>query len=230
MDAGSYDLTARISSNSSEVQVSLIGPDGTVGQKTISVDDLITQLASSHRISTDILPRGTRFYKGSPSDYYIGVELIPKKRPLQIDNVEDGVRKFLPVPRSLFVMHIKNNRSFNTWLFCLAAPLNNWSESLYGFPYGNVYEDGRICWGDARLGNITKPMDLIGALAMFFDSGFNGDLINEGAFVHPTVGPGEDPVDNLWGLVKYVENMEEFPEDLMYKKGYTLAQVIEGSS
>lgn len=228
MDAGNYDLTARISSNSSEVQVSLICPDGAVSQKTISVDDLITQLASSHRISTDILPRGTRFYKGSPSDYYIGVELIPKKRPLQIENIADI--KFLPVPRSLFVMHIKNNRAFNTWLYCLIGPLNSWSEPLYGFPYGNVYEDGRICWGDAQIPNITKPMDLLGAFAMFFDSGFNGDLVNDGAFVPPIVPPDVDPVDNLWDLVRYVENMEEFPEDLMSKKDYTLAQVIERSS
>jgi hypothetical protein len=224
MNAENYDLTAKISSNSSEVQVSLIEPGGTVRQKTVSIDDLITQLVSSHRISTDILPRGTRFYKGEKTDYFMGIELMPKKRFMQIDG---GKRKLIPVPRCLFIVHIRKDRICSSWLFCLMNPFNSWNDPLFSFPYGNVYDHGGICWGTAAIPKITRPMDLIGALSAFFDSNFNGDLVDDYAFVSPDIDPEEDPVDNLWDLVKYVENMDEFPEDMLYRKNYLINDILD---
>lgn len=229
MNVENCDLTAKIFANSSEIQISLAEPDGSVKQKTVSVDDLVLQLAKTHTISTDILPRGTRFYKGSSTDYYIGVELEPKRRPMIISHYNEGKRTLLPVPRCLFVLRVKNYDIYNNWLFCLDSPFDKWSNQLYSFPYGNVYREGNICWGNAQILDINKPMDALAVFASFFDSGFNGDLINEDAFVHLSLGDDRDPIDNLWDLVKYVVDTDEFPEELMEKKDFSLTKVIEGS-
>jgi hypothetical protein len=44
---------------------------------------------------------------------------------------------------------------------------------LAGFPFGNVYEHGGVCWGTHGIGDLTQPQDVEEA---FFGSGFNGDL------------------------------------------------------
>jgi hypothetical protein len=131
------------------------------------------------------------------------------------------------MPRCLFVARIRNNNVSHSWMFCLKEPFNKWSDILYSFPYGNVYDHGGICWGTANIPKIAKPMDLVGVLAAFFDSNFNGDLIDSYTFISPDVDYDEDPIDTLWDLVKYVENMEEFPEDMLYRKNYLISDVLD---
>lgn len=228
MSVESCDLIAKISSNSSEVSVSLMEKNGTIRQKSVSIDELVSQLVSSHQISTDILPRGTRFYKGGASDYTIGIELAPKRRPIQISSYDGTTRKVVPVPRCLFIARIRNKQFYKSWLFSLASPFNKWNETLYSFPFGNVYDGGSICWGSAYILEVRRPMDLIAVLSSFFDSTFNGDLVEGYAFERPDVEYGEEEVRGLWPLVSYLENMDVFPNDMLYRKSFNVDDVIEG--
>jgi hypothetical protein len=51
---------------------------------------------------------------------------------------------------------------------------------LASFPYGNVYRDhGGICWGSVSSADVHTLADLE---SLFFGSGFNSDLVDEGMF------------------------------------------------
>lgn len=225
----SYDMTIRLASTSSEAHVSIVGEDGTVEQKTISVDELIAQLTSSQRISTGILPRGTRFYRGHASDYFIAVELIPKKRKLLVTKADNKLEgKNVPVPRCLFVARILNKCLNRSWLFALKQPFSNMNDLIFSFPFGNVYEKGLICWGNAKIPPIKKPLDLVSVIATFFDSPFNGDLSESNyAFISPPIVPDEYEVVELRTLIKYLDGMDEFPENMLYEKHIRLETLIE---
>lgn len=44
------------------------------------------------------------------------------------------------------------------------------------FPFGNVYEDGHICWGSVSEVSTIEPVNSHKLFGLFFNSGFNGDL------------------------------------------------------
>jgi len=49
--------------------------------------------------------------------------------------------------------------------------------TLYDFPYGNVYDDGHICWGAIGIGALRfKDYELGAVASMFLSSEFNNDL------------------------------------------------------
>src|SRR3990167_7631096 len=56
------------------------------------------------------------------------------------------------------------------------------------FPYGNVYEEGRICWGDVP---IPTRLDPIRLSMLFWASGFNLDLRRRVESRHGIVRPDE---------------------------------------
>lgn len=108
------------------------------------------------------------------------------------------VYKDFYIPNLLFAFTIKNNRIDKSRVFVVKEKANVITEDtiLYRYPFGNVYSDGRICWGTNELPNIKVPTQLKGIPYMFITS--------------PTVDDLYNPINNL--------TQRELISDLVNKK------------
>jgi len=228
MSVENSDLTIKIKSGASDAAISLIGQDGTSKHKTVSVDDLISVLTSTHKINTGILPRNTRFFSGSRSKYKIGLETIPRVRNFGVysRSIADKGRKReikrIPFPACLFVFDVNGEKIVRIKVFALRSFISQESDELYRFPFGNIYAGGKVCWGSAELPKIKMPMNLISVISIFFDSSFNGDLFN-GTGVRDDEG---NRLGSFWELITYLDGKESFPDRVLRGSGSTLASLI----
>lgn len=192
--------------------------------KVISIESLITSLTGGHKISTGILPKGTKFFSGSLSDYIIGIEIPRCIRPLRY--VRDGVFEYnIPFPMCFVVFYVIDGRISNTYVYALKNPVTSKSTELFNFPFGNTYGDGRVCWGGVRLSEVKSPTELLSTISLFFGSEYNGDLISSSSFdesveLNITMGVVKTLLDALNGK-------EFFPNELLYKSIKNLKNIID---
>lgn len=71
--------------------------------------------------------------------------------------------------------------------FSLKNPILTGNETVYYPPVNNIYEDGRICWGNADI-RLTSPRQLEGLWTTFFHNYANYDLALER--IHEYTAPG----------------------------------------
>ena len=219
------DLIITIPNEGNDANVAITKEDGTIDQKTVSLNDIITNLASSYKFSTGLLPRGTRAFSGSSVTYSIVIEAAARRREIS----HEDLREVVPFPHCIFAFYVKNNTISNTRLYCRPQPLESDSDFLYNFPFGNVYHnDGRICWGSVSLPEIRTPMNLIGVVNMFFTSGFNGDLFDPGvSFNHPVYTGKERRINSLANLIRYMSKRDVFPADMLIESAKTLNNLTD---
>jgi len=228
MNADKTDLVVKIKAGASDAHVSL-NKDGIVQHKTVSLEDLVAQLTASQKLSTGVLPRNTRFFNGTPVKYRIGLETIARTRDFGVfsrtrEEVGEGKKVLrIPFPPCLFVFDVTSGQISATKVFALKHLISKKTDHLYNFPFGNVYGEGRICWGQAKMLPIRAPMNLISMISVFFDSPFNGDLVNERTFRSP---PGER-IPDFWSLVNYLDGKEAFPDNLLYKSAVSLKTLMK---
>ena len=89
-------------------------------------------------------------------------------------------RQFLVnLPPMLYAVCMTGGRFSNAKIYIInpvqvnKLSITGTNNTLATFPYGNVYSDGRVCWGSTKVSEITRPQDVEEA---FFGSTFNGDL------------------------------------------------------
>lgn len=227
----SAELNFRISGDNTDVSVSLISPDGRVQEKCISAEDLTASLARQHTMSTGIVPDHTRYFRGDKRQYVIAIEAPAKVRNFALyvnqraheegDKYEPEELR-MPMPRCIFFFKINNERIMNSYLYCLLNPLGTNMDRLYWFPFGNTWEDGRICWGSqSSMPVIKTPMALVGLIGMFFDLPYNGDLYNTHHIRLP------DGITNeFFSTVRHFSGQDIFPSNCLADAGTTFNQVI----
>jgi hypothetical protein len=204
MDLDSNEMIIRLPENSADAYVS-IRNGKTISKKIVSVPNLISSLAKEQRISTGLMPRGTRVYSGSGNNYIIVVEVPAGIRPINY-NTKNLI---IPHPSYLFFFKVVNSSVVDVRILALGGPITSLKNVLYRFPFGNTYGDGRICWGSVRLPKIENPINLISIISMFLDSKFNGDL-SGGCYNHKESFYLED-------FLKFLDNKETFPIDTLVK-------------
>ena len=91
----------------------------------------------------------------------------------------------------------------DTRLFATRGPLLRESDQLYRFPFGNIYSDGRVCWGRVEYKTGIKSLaQAASLLETFLFHTMNTDLYT---------GRG----DGLETYLKSLQDAGEFPyEDL----------------
>lgn len=226
MRAEDCSLTITIPNGGTDAHISMTEPNGVAKQKTVSVDDIVSNLASSYRFSSGLVPKGTRFFCGTPTDYLIGIESEARVRRLEARGNENR-DMMIPFPMCLFVFSVRARRIRQTWVLTLKRPLETENDLAYNFPFGNTYSDGHVCWGEARLPEIHQPMELVGIINMFLDSGFNGDLVEDYNYIPPTnYEEGEHRVECFWSLLRYLEGKDVYPEEMLRENGRTLQQIM----
>lgn len=191
-----------------------------VSTKNISISDLIVQLSKDMEITTGILPSGTKFYAGTKNCYCIGVQIPAKVRTAEFN--AGGIKTFtVPFPEMLFIFNIKNERIIESSLFSCIPPVGRSHDRLYRFPYGNVWKDGRICWGDLYIPDIKEPIVLDSVVQKFFNSVFSGHIIQGTNMFTPPEG-----VVNLRTLLEYLVGKDIFPDNMLRLSDATIGQAM----
>jgi hypothetical protein len=235
MNMEKTNLTIKLKAGASDAYVSLTEEGGTSQYKTVSVDDLIAALSTPQRLSTGVLPRNTRFFSGSPTRYKIGLETIARARDFgvfsrnrELENRKQDILR-IPFPMCLFVFDISADKIQESKVFALSGSISKKDDTLYNFPFGNVYHNGVVCWGGSAglLPHIKTPMNLISAISFFLDSSFNGDLVTDRTWRSPGT-TRQETLSDFWSLVKYLNGKEIFPENMLVASTVKLTEIIKG--
>ena len=193
--------------------------------KPISVSDLILALSREMEMSTGVLPCGTRFFSGTKQAYTIGVQVPSGTRAAQFDIGDGGLKLMtIPFPELLFVFKVDNDRLDTTEssLFACLPPIGRPQDPLYFFPFGNVWENGGICWGDVHIPTIDELVVLDSVVAKFLSSIFSGHLVHGTAMFVPP-----DPeVVNLRTLLEHLQGKQFFPDGTLKQSNVTLGAAM----
>jgi hypothetical protein len=213
---GKSDLIIRIPSGSSEAHVTLTNERGIASHKTVVMDNLISTLTSSFRFSTGLLPNNTRFFSGTTTDYVIGIESPPRvRRFLQASYSTRGKlpkELKIPFPTCLFVFRVNGQKVRDSRAYSLRGSASREIDTVCRFPFGNTYNDGRICWGGNKLPAINNPVALVSVVATFYDAPFNGDLYDSQTIRRPL---DDDKVNDFWSMLVYLNGKEIFPQEML---------------
>ncbi len=164
-------ITSVINSKSPDVVVR-IEKDGTEVQKTISFNEYRNACSNVAVGGTKVqrigqLPAG--FVDGGAYD---GVQeaiiRVPKgKRPLNYL----GKEYIIPYPDVVFYILTQEGSARITKVWFAGD-----DGELFCYPFGNVYEDARICWGQNVLPKVANMKELERFVEIFFSATTNNDL------------------------------------------------------
>ena len=156
------------------------------------------------------LPKG--YYKGAVGEqgensFKVLIVIPAGRRMLNYygDNME------VPFPELLFSSTVVNGNQVDSRMFVINSNKLSAETKLYHYPFGNVYGDGHICWGNNVINGIKKMSDVDRIVVNFFGSETNDDL-----FV-PSHG-----IRTQRELLKKIEEEVVFPEKYLCE--------VEGSS
>jgi len=215
-------LTIELLEGSSHEAVARFKVGDNVSTKTIAVADLIAELSHDMEITTGVLPNGTRFYNGTKNIYRIGIQVPAKVRTAEFNLRDFGTLKITaPFPEMFFVFNIRDKRITDSLLFSCIPPIGRSYDSLYFFPFGNVYEDGTICWGSVSQSTIEEPIVLDSMVTRFFNSVFSGHLVQGTSKFHPPEG-----VVNLRTLLEHLIGQEHFPDRILKTSNITVGAAM----
>lgn len=78
----------------------------------------------------------------------------------------------VPFPGLYFCFHVENKKL--TKSICYACEEE--SDKLYYYPFGNVHDDGKICWGNCTIPEVEQISDVEKYVQLFFSGSTNDDL------------------------------------------------------
>ncbi len=223
LDATNATLTIELKQGRTEAIARFKTDEGKIATKTIAVADLIAELSRDLEITTGVLPGGTRFYSGTKSVYRIGIQVPAKVRTADFTLHDVGPKRItVPFPEMLFVFSIREKRISDSTLFACIPPIGRAHDRLYFFPFGNVWEDGRICWGSVHQPQIEEPIVLDTMVTRFFSSAFSGHLVHGSSMFNPP----EEGIVNLRTLLEHLSGQEHFPDRILKASNTTLGSAM----
>lgn len=179
--------------------------------KNVSVDDFVDSITKDVIRRTGILSRGVREVFSYGDNEVVILEVPPRIRDI-IFSEDKMQRKYLvPFPSLVFVFWLNSNKVQESWCFATKDPIYKGDAQLHYFPYGNVYGDGKICWGDTDfLGkNKYTSSNVSSIVTRFLQAPFNRDL-SEGAFNAPKKG-----IKSVLSLLQHLDGSCKFPKEIL---------------
>lgn len=162
-------------------------------------------------------PEGTVDVQWYDKDNFFVSVLVPGQvRPTSYMNKE--MERLIPFPSLLFGFRISKRALIHSACFAVKETrARNISKSteLYRFPYGNVYQDGRICWGSTGIARdiYDNGMSAIPfAIETFFNATMNNDLYHDDVTKKKV---------SLELLLFELEEKDIFPSSILVKSGVT---------
>jgi hypothetical protein len=194
--------------------------------KNINVDSMAKILNTDAEFDTGFLPlygknyMGTKRYIKYPDKEIMLVEASPSWRTVKFDTGGGKIKELSGVAFPGLLMAVvcrpeKNGtlRIVHERLFATGSPTLRDTDILYRFPFGNVYEDGRICWGQVNESKNIKSISQAGSLLdTFLFNTMNSDLYYK----------SEPP------LLAYLESLQsgvDFPHETLRATQYTIKEL-----
>lgn len=211
--------------NSTEIQLTCDSPetarittgysDGSKKIKTVQLTALMDAITSSRedfkgeptRLE---LPENSVFfdlYPGTTNHYRIGIFLPAKKRMINFFSNIDTI----PFPSLLFVFEVEDGSSISNKVFAMTASSYSPKAKRFHYPFGNVYNDGKICFGNNVLPKIETAADTGKIVAAFMGSETNNDLWGYSSVSKLCI----DEVKTQNGLISSLKSKETFPAEYL---------------
>lgn len=169
-------------------------------------------------LTTPLLPRGCIMYTTiNKNRHYLFVEVAPQVRKVFYNTVcFDDV----PFPRLLFgfslMEHYEQIRVENVYVAALEDFVLQENTRVYYYPFTNVYQSGRVCWGNTKLPLLNSISEIRVVIELFFNSINNDDLYG-GANLSKL---------SFRELLQSIQN-KDFPVEYLNFTGKTLADWID---
>lgn len=163
----------------------------------VSLPDMV-EAFRGQAMSSPVLPEGTlQYWRGH------GYQIVTIYRPAHTRKMyfyEDEYT--LPIPGTVFAFRLDSHDGgtpsmTESAVFTVAGRWEGPKTQLCGYPYGNVYDEHTICWGDLEFEEVQLHQ-LTGVPDMFLGSPYNDDL--EGHYQNPD--PDDQNVQSFWEEMK----------------------------
>lgn len=140
-------------------------------------------------------------------------------------------------PVTLYIAKLRNLDSgkliiHQDFLFGLNSYPESLEESVYMYPFGNLYSSGKICWGHIfRFGEFSNLTVLGEVVNMYFSSEFNNDL-HLCSFDYKAVGLKKDDYmgfhsySSVYSTLCYLNELDHFPNGGLVSTGRSIAQTL----
>lgn len=181
--------------------------DGTVTKKKVSAKELAYSLSAAttnEYIHIGRMPKGyydSRIDATGKDCFDIVLTTDAGIYPVQYLNEPP---KLIPFPKLAFRFSFMNGQLKDSLCFALKTG----SPVLYHYPFGNVYSNGKICWGGHSFDGITKLHHSEQVARKFYELATNDDLWSS-TYVH-----GHAPI--LSAVYNELAGMETFPEEWLF--------------
>ncbi len=173
------NMTVSIVQGDNRAIITINHTDGTSVRKTVSIQEFKNAMDAA---SSDIpkgnllgpLPEGyleSRY--SSPGNFCVWTALPAKLRTI----LYYGKAYHVPFPPLLFFFEAEKANVTKSSLYAFHGQAAQ-GAALYHYPFGNVYHNGRICWGNIKLPRIMKLKEVECLIEAFFSSDTNDDLFH----------------------------------------------------
>lgn len=141
----------------------------------------------------------------SPGNFKLWIALEEKKRSM----LYYGKAEYIPFPGLLLELEVLNSKVVKSNLFSFVGTACE-GIRLYRYPFGNVYTEGNICWGNMTLPLLTALKDADKIVNMFLTSETNDDLFQSTKF------------KTQRALIEDLKKRESFPKEYLVDMGSVL--------
>ena len=184
--------------------------------KHISYQDFVELLTESYKHDGAVNRIGTLpigfidgGYEKITSTYEAIMHLPAQERPMKyFDKVY-----IVPFPDLVFYLKAQKGNVTTSKVFALESGDTTENAKLYRYPYGNVYDDGRICWGSNRntIPRVHCLKDFEKVVTLFFGAETNNDLFQSPKYEKDGVLVDVSQTE----LIQLVEGKEKFPVEFL---------------
>ena len=140
--------------------------------------------------------------------------------PAEIFIVEYCGNKYsIPFPSLLFSIKVINGKATETNVFAVKDVKASKNTVLYHFPFGNVYDNGKICWGGNSLPAINSPLESTIIPRLFYSAPTNSDLWNAEKRLDVSIVKCEPVLSKIY---EALHNKKTFPLDALMVSSMTI--------
>lgn len=145
-------------------------------KKFLEMDDLRDIFTSNVQLETGILPKGCLYYLKQDGKTILLIAQEARIRRILYRRGGSIQEYNIPTPAVVFGLVMEAGTLVQSYCAASNFPIASNESQLFRFPFGNVYGDARICWGNADIEPIRQLSHAAEIPNIFFEAPFNGDL------------------------------------------------------
>ena len=208
-----------------KVRVEFSFGDGSAVQKTVTMADFIRAMSTIEAEQERCVAIGP-----VPKGFYDGALIQNKEQSFDVlITVSEhlgviylfGVPKQVVFPDLVFLFQVREGKLSTSFCFALkqdASGMIGPASRLCYYPFGNVYDDGKICRGNTLFPKVATIKDTEKLIQAFFDAETNNDLYHNRIADHPEFREQS-------GLLEALKEMEVFPQEWLMENGNQLSNL-----